>query len=90
MKILNKYIISSLLKTLVTTLLLTILILLSVDLFSNFDSYVQNDVSLNQILAITVTYIPYAFITVLPPATLFSITFFLSQMFANNEIIALL
>jgi lipopolysaccharide export system permease protein len=90
MKILNKYIIYSILKTLFTTLILTILILLSVDLFSNFDSYVQNNVPLNQILLITINYIPYAFITVLPPAALFSVTFFLSQMYANNEIIAIL
>ncbi len=90
MKILNKYIIHSILKTLFTTLLLTILILLSVDLFSNFDAYVQNNVSFNQMFTITINYIPHAFIIVLPPTALFSVTFFLSQMYSNNEIIAIL
>ncbi len=90
MKILNRYIIESVLKILFITIFLTTLLLLIVDLFSNFDSYAQNNVSMRIIFNITIKYLPEAIIIVLPPATLFSITFFLSQMFYNNEIIALL
>lgn len=90
MKIINKYITFSLLKIIFFSILLTSLLLLSVDLFSNFDSYVQNNVTWIDIVKITLLYFPQAIIIVFPPATLFSITFFLSQMYTNNEIIALL
>lgn len=89
-KILNKYVLKNVLQIFLTTIFLTTLILLSVDLFTNLDSYVQNEVSFNNIFLITFKYIPEAIMIVLPPASLFSITFFLSQMYANNEIIAVL
>ena len=90
MKIIKKYILSSLLRILIFTVLLTSLLLMNVDLFSNFNSYVQNNVSWFNIFLITIKYFPQAIITVFPPATLFTITFFLSQMYSNNEIIAFL
>ncbi len=90
MKIINKYIYSNIIKILFSTLILTTLLLLSVDLFSNFDSYVQNNASWYDILNITLLYIPQALIIVFAPSTLFAITFFLSQMHTNNEVIALL
>jgi lipopolysaccharide export system permease protein len=63
---------------------------LSVDLFTNLDSYVKNDIAINDIFKITILYAPEASMLVLPPAMLFAVTFFLSQLFANNEMIALL
>lgn len=90
MKIITKHIFFSILKILIITVLLTSLLVLSVDLFSNFDSYAQNNVKIIDILRITIMYFPQAIILVFAPATLFTITFFLSQMNSNNEIIALL
>lgn len=90
MNILNRHVVSSVLKIFFATLILCILLVLSVDLFSNIDSYVQNDIALIDILKVTLLYTPEASMLVLPPAVLFSITFFLSQLFASNEMIALL
>jgi len=90
MSILNKHIMTSVLKIFVSTLLLCILLLLSVDLFTNLDSYVQNEISVLNILKVTLLYIPEASLLVLPPTVLFSVTFFLSQLFSTNEMIALL
>jgi len=90
MKIITKHIYISILQILLTTVLLTSLLVLSVDLFSNFDSYVQNNVPFVQILRITILFLPQSIILVFAPATLFTITYFLSQMNSNNEVIALL
>jgi lipopolysaccharide export system permease protein len=90
MDILNKHIVSSILKTFIATIMLCILLVLSVDLFTNLDSYVQNDIALLDILKVTLLYTPEAAMLVLPPSILFSVTFYLSQLFANNEMIALL
>ncbi len=90
MKIITKHIYISILQILFITVLLTSLLLLSVDLFSNFDSYVQNNVSFLEIVKITILYLPQSIILVFAPATLFTITYFLSQMNSNNEVIALL
>lgn len=90
MKIINKFILSNLIKLLFVTMILTTLILLSVDLFSNLNSYVQNNVSWDIIFNITIDYIPQAIMIVLAPTSLFCVTFFLSQLYANNEVIALL
>lgn len=90
MDILNRHITSSVVKIFLSTLSLCILLVLSVDLFSSLDQYVQNDVSIFEIIKITILYIPEASLLVLPPTILFSVTFFLSQLFTNNEMIALL
>ncbi|MBK5200020.1 MAG: LptF/LptG family permease [Spirochaetaceae bacterium] len=90
MKILNKYILGSVFKVFLVTLFMFVLLVLSVDLFSNIDSYIKNAVPLINILQITLLYAPEAMMLVLPPSILFSVTFFLSQLYSNNEMIALL
>jgi lipopolysaccharide export system permease protein len=90
MNIINKHIVTSVLKVFIATLFLCILLILSVDLFTNLDSYIQYDVGIFNILKITLLYTPEAAMLVLPPSILFSVTFFLSQLFANNEMISLL
>lgn len=90
MKILDKFTLFSVIKILFVTLLLCTLMLLSVDLFSKFDSYAQHATPLAVILKNTILYGPSAIVVILPPATLFTLTFFLSQLYANNEIIALM
>jgi lipopolysaccharide export system permease protein len=90
MKILDKYILNSVIKVFLTTLFMCVLLVLSVDLFANIDSYIKNDVALIKILEVTLLYAPEATMLVLPPTILFSVTFFLSQLYANNEMISLL
>lgn len=90
MRIINKYILSSILKILIVSLFLCTFLLLSVDLFINLDSYIQNKISWFNIIKVTILYIPEAILLVFPPSILFTITYFLSQLYANNEMISLL
>jgi len=90
MKILDKFTLFSVIKILFFTVLLCTLMLLSVDLFSKFDSYAQHSTPFAVIVKNTILYGPSAIVLILPPATLFTLTFFLSQLYANNEIIALM
>lgn len=89
MKILNKYIISSVTYVFFVSMILFVLLLLSVDLFSNFKSYVDNNIAISKIFQITILYAPEAIMLVLPPSILFSVTYFLSQLNFNNEMIAI-
>lgn len=89
MKILNKYIISSVAYVFFITMILSVLLLLSVDLFSNFKSYADNNIAIYKIFQITILYAPEAIMLVLPPSILFSVTYFLSQLYFNNEMIAI-
>ncbi|MGH0053072.1 MAG: LptF/LptG family permease [Sphaerochaetaceae bacterium] len=90
MKIHDRYVVHSVVIVAFFTLLLCSLMLLSVDLFSNLDSYLTNDVLVSTIIRLTLLYIPQAILFALGPSLLFSATFFLSQIQANNEYICLL
>lgn len=90
MKLLDRYIIGSILKVALITLLLCALMLVGVDLFSNLDNYLQNNVPWSKILAMTGLNVPESLLFALGPALLFATTYFLSMLQANNEMISLL
>ncbi len=77
MRLLDRYVLWSILKVTLVTLALCTLMLVGVDLFTNLDSYLQNDVSWGQILRMSGLYIPQAMLIVIGPAALFSTTYFL-------------
>lgn len=77
-------------KSILITILACASIMLFVDLFANYDSYIVNKIGFLKIVQITLLYLPEAIILVLAPATLFSLTYFLSQMYANREALILL
>ena len=90
MKLHDRYVARSV--TIVATLALVLctLMLLSIDLFSNLDGYLTNEVKPFTILTLTLLYTPQAVLFALGPSLLFSATYFLSQLQANNEFICLL
>ena len=90
MKLLDRYIAKSVSVVAFFTLLLCTLMLLSVDLFSNLDSYLTNEVPALTIIKMTLLYAPEAALFAFGPSLLFSASFFLSQLNANNEYICLL
>lgn len=90
MRLLDRYIAWSILKVAVVTLLLCTLMLVGVDLFSNLDNYLQNNVPWSRILMMSLLYVPESMLLALGPALLFSTTYFLSMLQANNEMISLL
>ncbi len=71
------------------TLLFFALVLNLVDLFINIATYLQNSCSVRDILMVMVYYAPKTFWYAVPVAILFSTSYALSEMYANNEITAL-
>lgn len=64
-------------------------IYVTVILFMNLENFIQNDISILKILYFCLLSFPEAIIKSLGLSFLFSITYFFSMMYANNEIIAL-
>ncbi|WP_320130891.1 LptF/LptG family permease [uncultured Sphaerochaeta sp.] len=90
MRLLDKHITFAISKVAFITMLLCSFMLISVDLFSHLDSYLQNSVPQLTILRLSILYLPEAALYAIAPSLLFSATFFLSQLQANNELICLL
>ncbi|MCR4579200.1 MAG: LptF/LptG family permease [Treponema sp.] len=65
------------------------LVLNLVDLFMHIATYLQNNVSLKEILMVMLYYVPKTFWYAVPVAILFSTSYSLSDMYANNELEAL-
>ena len=90
MRVLDKYIISSILKGAVIATLTLVLILVGVELFSRIDSILTGGIDFFSILSYAFLCSSEYFILVLSIALLFSSTLFQSQLSSNNERIALL
>jgi lipopolysaccharide export system permease protein len=89
MRLLDRHITGTVARIGLVSLLLCTLMLMSVDLFTHLDSYARNEIPAFTIFKLTVLYLPEATLFSLAPALLFSATFFLSQLQANNELISL-
>ncbi|MDD3902523.1 MAG: LptF/LptG family permease [Sphaerochaeta sp.] len=87
MKLIDRYSIDSITKVTFVTLLLCTLMLVSVDLFTHLDSYVNSNVPFFTIFTLSLLYMPEAMVFALGPSVLFSTAFHLSQLQANNELI---
>lgn len=88
--VLTLYTLSSVIKVGMATALLAALMLVGVDLFSKLDTYVSYNVSFGQAFLISLLYFPESFLLALGPSFLFSVTYFLSMLTANNEMICIL
>ncbi|PKL14402.1 MAG: YjgP/YjgQ family permease [Spirochaetae bacterium HGW-Spirochaetae-8] len=85
----DRYIISSIVKTTVVTVLLILFVLILFDVFSNVERYMSSDVSYLNIALLALYFAPQAVVLGLGPSLLFSTTYFLSSLHANNELIVL-
>ena len=65
------------------------LILNLVDLFMNIATYLQNNCNVKDILLVMINYVPKTVWYAIPVAILFSTSYTLSNMYANNELEAL-
>lgn len=90
MKILDRYIVISVLKTAVVTILLFALILAAVELFSMMDQLMSNPVPFSELMTLIALSLPQYMLMAASIALLFAVTYFLSMLTANNELIALL
>ncbi len=89
-KVLTRYTIESIIKVGIATALLAAFILMGVDLFGNLDTYMNHDVSFLEALKLTLLYFPEALLLALGPSFLFAVTYHLSMLHANNEIMSIL
>ena len=90
LRVLDRYTTASVLKIGLVTSLLASLMLMGVDLFTNLDKYMSYNVSFLKALSITLYYFPEAFLLAVGPAFLFAVTYHLSMLSANNEVMAVL
>lgn len=67
-----------------------VLTLEMVDLFANLVRYLNNDASMREILMVAFYYLPKCMTFALPPALLFAVSFTLGNLYAQNELIAVL
>lgn len=90
MKIIDRYIVFSILRTALATLAICTLLVVAVEMFSSMNSYVTNAVPLSQILWLSVLGLPEYLMMCASISFLFATTFFLSQLEGNNEMIMFL
>ena len=85
MRLLDRYILFSLLKiTLIAVLLLALMIVLF-DTFSNLDRYLDRELSIKEITVLTVLFIPQAVVYSLAPSLLFATTYFLAMLLQTTR-----
>ena len=90
MRILTRYTISSILKVAIVTILLFALILAAVELFSKMDQIMNGNIPAARIAEYILLSLPQYLLMVASIAFLFSVTYFLSTLAANNELIPIL
>lgn len=90
MKLIDRYVISSILKIAIVAILLFALILAAVELFSKMDSIMRGDIAISKLIEYLVFSIPEYLMMGASLAFLFASTYFLSSLTANNERIAIL
>ncbi len=90
MRILTRYIISSILKIAVMAILMFALILAAVELFSRMDAIMNGSIPVLSIIYYLLLSIPQYLLMVASISFLFAVTYFLSSLTANNELIPIL
>ena len=90
MKIVDRYISFSILKTGLATLLICTLIILAVELFGQMNDYLTSQLPFSTILQLSILAVPEYLMMCISISFLFATTFFLSQLEGNNEMIMLL
>ena len=90
MKIFYRMLLKDCIPVMITALLFFVLILEMVDLFANLWRYLNQDVPLKVILSIQLYYLPKCIAYAAPISLLFSVSYTLGSLYANNELIALL
>ena len=90
MKILDRYVITSVLKTSLGSLAVCAFLLLAVGLFGSMDDYLNNSVPFSTVMTLAVLGLPEYLMMAASVSFLFGTTFFFSQLEGNNEMIMLL
>lgn len=89
MRILDKYMLRSLIVIFIFCLLLFFFLYILVDAFSNLDEMLDRKVTLNTLVEFYLSFLPIIFVQTAPIACLVAGLFILSNLSINNEIIAM-
>jgi lipopolysaccharide export system permease protein len=89
MKRLDGYVAGSVALTATVALVLVIVVMMLFDAFSNLERYLSMDVPVGLIARLTLLQAPQGVVLGLGPSLLFSVTYVLSMLQANNELIVL-
>jgi len=84
---LDAHVAVSFLPVFAVSMMFFVLLLEMADLFVNIVQYVQNDIAFTLIMQSMLLYLPKCVSWALPIATLFSVSYTLGTMYANNELI---
>ncbi len=90
MRILHSYLLRSVLRVTLYAVLFFSAIVILLDLFTNLNMYISNDVPLSQVLYLSYLYIPKAITYAISPSILFGVTFTISNMHSRNELVSIL
>ena len=90
MKILTRYTVLSVVKVAVVTILMIALILAAVELFTKMDQIMNGNIPAIRIAEYIILSLPQYLLMVASIAFLFSVTYFLSNLSASNELIPIL
>lgn len=88
MNILRRHTLYEILKVGLVTEVIATLMLVAADLFMNLEMFTSYDASAGQIIKASLLYAPEAFLLAMGPAFLFSVTYYLSMLHSNNEIMS--
>jgi len=89
MRILDRYILKSVLALFVTCLLTFLLLYVIIDIFSHLEDILKNQVTINLLLQYYFSYLPIIFVQVTPIACLLATLYTFGKLNRNNEIIAM-
>ena len=90
MKILTRYTISSILKTAIVTIMIFAMILAAVELFSKMDQIMHGNVAVPSLILYIILSLPEYLLMAASISFLFAVTYYLSTLTANNEMIPIL
>ncbi len=89
MKVLDRYVIRSLLSPLAGSIIVFLTLAVVVDLFERLDTFIDHEVPVRTIVQYYVATLPFLIVLMLPVATLIGVLFSLGGMARRNELIAM-
>jgi lipopolysaccharide export system permease protein len=89
MRILDRYILKSVLGLLITCLFTFLFLYVIIDIFSHLEDILKNQVGISLLLQYYFSYLPIIFVQVTPIACLLAILYTFGRLNRNNEIIAM-
>ncbi len=90
MRVLRRYLLSQVMRSMLNSILFFAVIVLLLDLFTNINLYISHELPLTQIAYLSLLYLPKAVSYAIAPSLLFAITFTISSIYARNELVSIL